>query len=615
MTVAAPRTLNDLYFGATEKFRNRPVAMRHKRDGAWHEISYQQLADTVQHLSIGLLELGVRPGDRVGLLAENRPEWAWVDYACLTARCADVPIYPSLTAQQSAYILRDSEAVAIVVSNQLHADKIAEVRASLPALRHVIAMDSGVTGEGVLALEAVIARGRDAVGRHPEWRARAEAAEAGDLATLIYTSGTTGDPKGVMLTHGNITSNVVASLQVLPAGPGDECLSFLPLSHIFERMAGHYTMFWAGVLINYAESMDALGPNMAERGPTLMTAVPRVYEKVHAKTLETAMSGPTLRREIFLWAQATALRWAELTLARQPIPLPLRVARAVADKLVFAKLRAKLGGRLRFFMSGGAPLAPEIGRFFYAAGLPILEGYGLTETSPVISMNRLDQLKFGTVGRPIPGVEVRIAGDGEILTRGPHVMQGYYKKPEATAEAIDAEGWFHTGDIGLIDAEGFLKITDRKKDLIVTAGGKNIAPQPIEALLKQNAFISNAVMLGDRRPFPIALLVPDFERLRPWAEAAGFGAESDAALAERPEVQAHLEAEAKKQIRTLAKFEMPKKFLVLNRDFTIADGELTPKMSIKRRVVEERLRDRIEALYGVDRDSSHDEHERDLTTG
>jgi len=615
VTPAAPRTLNDLFFGAMDRFRNRPVAMRHKRGGSWRDISYVELADTIQDLSIGLLELGIRPGDRVGLLSENRPEWAWADYACLAARCTDVPIYPSLTAHQSRYILQDSAAVAIFVSSQAHADKIAEVRRDLPALRHVIVMDEGVNGEGLLPLGEVIALGRAARSRHAGWRANAEQAAPGDLATLIYTSGTTGDPKGVMLSHGNITSNVVASLQVLPAGPGDECLSFLPLSHIFERMAGHYTMLYAGVLINYAESMDTVGPNMAELSPTLVIAVPRVYEKVHAKTLETAMAGPAMRREIFLWAQATALHWADLTLRRQPIPLPLRLARAIADKLVFAKLRTKLGGRLRFFMSGGAPLSPDIGRFFYAAGLPILEGYGLTETSPVITLNRLDMLKFGTVGRPIPGVEVMIAGDGEILTRGPHVMQGYYNKPDATRDAIDADGWFHTGDIGLIDAEGYLKITDRKKDLIVTAGGKNIAPQPIEALLKQNAFISNAVMLGDRRPFPIALLVPDFERLRPWAAAAGLGAETDAKLVERPEVQAHLEVEAKKQIRELARFEMPKKFLVLNRDFTIADGELTPKMSIKRRVVEERLRDRIEALYQPEPDGSHEEHERGLTTG
>jgi long-chain acyl-CoA synthetase len=356
-------------------------------------------------------------------------------------------------------------------------------------------------------------------------------------------------------------------------------------------------MFYAGVVINYAESTDRVGPNMAELGPTVVAAVPRVYEKVHAKTLETALSGSPLRREIFLWAQATALHWAELRLAGQPIPFPLRLARAVADRLVFAKLRARLGGRLRYFVSGGAPLAPDIGRFFYAAGLPILEGYGLTETSPVITMNRLDRPRFGTVGQPIPGVEVRIAEDGEILTRGPHVMMGYFNKPEATGEAIDPAGWFHTGDIGVIDEEGYLKITDRKKDLIVTAGGKNIAPQPIEALLKQNPFISNAVMLGDRRAFPIAILVPDFERLRPWAAQAGHPAEDDGALVRIPAVQAHLEAEAKKQLRDLAQFEVPKKFMVLGRDFTIADGELTPKMSIKRRVVEERLRDQIEKLY------------------
>lgn len=595
--MAAPRTLNDIFFGATDRFRDRPLAMRHKRDGAWRELTHAQLAEQVRHLSMGLLELGVKAGDRVALLSENRPEWACVDYACLAARCADVPIYPTLPARQAQYILQDSGAVLIFVSNQEHADKIASIRGQLPALRQVISFDRDVRGDEILHIDEVAERGRSAGARYPDWRAQAEAAEPGDLATLIYTSGTTGNPKGVMLTHGNITSNVVASLQVLSIGPGDECLSFLPLSHIFERMVGHYTMLQAGVVINYAESMETVGPNMAELKPTVVASVPRVYEKVHAKTLETAMSGSALRRSIFLWAQATALQWADLHAAGQKVPTLLGMARTVADRLVFSKLRAKLGGRLRYFVSGGAPLAPDIARFFYAAGMPILEGYGLTETSPVITVNRIGALRFGTVGKPIPGVEVKIAGDGEILTRGPHVMQGYFNQPEATREAIDEDGWFHTGDVGLIDDDGFLKITDRKKDLIVTAGGKNIAPQPIEAMLKQNAFISNAVMLGDRRPFPIALLVPDFDRLRPWAQQAGYPVADDAALAALPAVQAHLEAEAKKQLRDLAQFEVPKKFLVLSRDFTIADGELTPKMSIRRRVVEERLKERIDALY------------------
>lgn len=609
--MATPRTLNELFFGAIDGAAGRPVALRYKRDGAWHDIPPGELLRRVHHTSLGLLELGIHPGDRVALLSENRPEWAIVDFACLTARCADVPIYPTLPARQAEYILRDSGAVALFVSSQAHADKIAEVRERLPALRHLIAFDAGVTGAGIVSLAEVEARGAAAVDRYPDWRRDAQRAAPGDLATLIYTSGTTGDPKGVMLSHGNITSNVLATVEVLPIGAGDECLSFLPLSHIFERMAGHYTMLHVGVVINYAESMDTIGPNMAEVRPTVVTAVPRVYEKVHARTVEAATSGPVMRREIFLWAQATALHWAELALAHEPIPLPLRLARAVADRLVFSKLRRRLGGRIRYFVSGGAPLAADIGKFFYAAGLPILEGYGLTETSPVITTNRIDRIRFGTVGLPIPGVEVRIADDGEILTRGPHVMQGYYNKPDATSEAIDADGWFHTGDIGVIDPEGHLRITDRKKDLIVTAGGKNIAPQPIEALLKQNPYISNAVMLGDRRAFPVALLVPDFERLRPWAAAAGVPADSDAALARLPVVQAHLEAEAKKQLRDLAQFEVPKRFLVLSRDFTIADGELTPKMSIRRRVVEEKFRDEITALYQT-ADSSAD---RDLMTG
>jgi long-chain acyl-CoA synthetase len=549
-------------------------------------------------MSLGLRELGIRDGDRVAILSENRPEWAIADYACLTARCTDVPIYPTLPARQIEYILRDSGAVALVVSSAAQLEKVLAIRERLPGLRHIVTLDAvGAGQEGVLGLDELLRCGRAAVARQPEWRTHALAASPADLATLIYTSGTTGEPKGVMLTHGNIASNVTTCCRLFTFGDRDECLSFLPLSHIFERMFGHYSMFHAGVVINYAGGIDTVAADMQECRPTLMAAVPRLYEKIHARVLDSVRASPAPRRRIFAWARRVGEEWADRTLARAPIPPSLLLTRHLADRLVFARLRARTGGRIRFFISGGAPLSAEIARFFYAAGMPILEGYGLTETSPVIAVNTDRHTKLGTVGLPIPGVEVRIADDGEIVTRGPNVMRGYYGKPAETAEALDADGWFHTGDIGLIDAEGYLRITDRKKDLIVTAGGKNIAPQPIENLAKGSKYVSNVVMVGDRRPFPIMLVVPNPEPLRVWAARRGLPADDLERLVGVPDVQLKVEREVRKMLRDLAQFEMPKKFLLLPRDFSVEGGELTPTLKVRRRVVEERHRAAIEALY------------------
>jgi long-chain acyl-CoA synthetase len=595
--VTTPRTLNDIFFHATDRFLERPVVMRAKRGGQWADLSYRELRDRVQALSVGLHELGVARGDRLAILAENSPEWAITDYACLACGCADVPIYPTLPANQAAYILRDSGAVAVCVSNAGQLEKILAVRAELPALRHVIAFDPALAGDGVLGLESVMATGRTALAKYPDWRSDALRAGPDDLATLIYTSGTTGDPKGVMLTHGNITSNVVAALSVIHIDENDECLSFLPLSHIFERMVGHYVMMWGGTIINYAQGIDTVPADMIERRPTVMASVPRLYEKIYAKVLEGVMAGPPLRQKIFFWAKRTAERWAELHIAKRPIPGGLAFQKRLADKLVFSKLQARTGGRVRLFASGGAPLSADIARFFYAAGLPVLEGYGLTETSPIIAVNTFEHIRLGTVGKPLPGVEVRIAADGEILTRGPHVMKGYYNKPEATAEAIDPDGWFHTGDIGLVDQDGFLKITDRKKDIIVTAGGKNIAPQPIENRVKANPFILNAVMLGDKRKFPVMLVVPNYDKVRQWLTATGMPGGTDAELAARHGVERKVEEEVKGLLKDLAQFEVPKKILLLTEDFTIESGELTPTLKVKRRVVEQRYKDRIDALY------------------
>lgn len=592
-----PTTLNELFFDAMARYGNRPAAMRVKRGGAWQSLTHQTVSQRVHHLHCGLRELGLTAGDRMAILSENRPEWAIADFACLTARLADVPIYPTLPPNQISYILRDSGALGVFVSSRTQLAKLLECRSEAPDLRHIVLFDEGDLPEGVIGLRELEERGAAAVDKYPDWQEEAKRVIPDDLATLIYTSGTTGDPKGVMLTHGNITSNVVASMQVLPVTNTDECLSFLPLSHIFERMVGHYTMVCGGTIISYATSMDDLTTEMIEIRPTIMAAVPRLYEKIYGKTIERAMSGGVLKRAIFEWAKATGEQRLEYVLSHRTVPAGLALGYRIADVLVFSKLRARIGGRLRYFVSGGAPLNPDICRFFIAAGLPILEGYGLTETSPVICVNTFALLKPGTVGRPIPGVEIRIAPDGEILTRGPHVMRGYYHKPEATAEAIDVEGWFHTGDIGLIDADGCLRITDRKKDIIVTAGGKNIAPQPIEALLKTNKFFLNAVMLGDKRKFPIMLLVPNPTVVQHWLSLKGLPAQGGAALSLRPEVQEKLEREARRSLRDLAHFEMPKKFLVLPHDFSIERGELTPKMSVRRKVVEEHYRDQIEGLF------------------
>ncbi len=590
MTV--PETLTEIFFASIDRYGDRPVVMRAKVSGAWQAMSYQDLRERVEALTIGLRTLGVQPGDRVGLLSENRPEWAITDYACLCARTADVPVYPTLPPKQIAYILRDSGAVAIAVSNRAQLEKVLEIRDELPGLRHVIAFDADATGPGVLAFEELLQRGRAARAQYPAWKQDALAVRPDDLATLIYTSGTTGDPKGVMLTHGNITSNVIAGLEALPLRDSDECLSFLPLSHIFERMAGHYCMLYGGVLVNYATSVETVSAEMNERRPTAMLSVPRLYEKIYARVLEGVMAGSAAKKRIFYWAKRAAERWAELTIAGERIPGSLALQKRIADRLVFSKLRAKTGGRLRFFVSGGAPLSPEIAKFFYAAGLPILEGYGLTETSPVIAVNTFDHMRLGTVGLPVRGVEVKIAADGEVLCRGPNVMQGYYNRPEATAEALDEDG--------------YLRITDRKKDLIVTAGGKNIAPQPIENLVKTNPMVVNAVMIGDKRKFPIMLVVPNLDSLHGWAADRGLPAGDPAALLAHPDVLAKMESEVKKCLRDLAQFEMPKKLLLVERDFSVETGEMTPTMKVKRRVVERNYQAQIDALYAEGRGGAHD---------
>jgi len=592
----APGTLNRLFLEAVERY-DKPAALQYKDGGTWRSISHRELADRVRRAALGLGELGVGRGERVAILAENRPEWAIADYACLTAGLTDVPVYPTLPAEQITHIARDAGAVAVFVSNEMQAAKIQQIRGELPAIRHVIGFVPGLPGAD-MSLADVERRGEaaDTPERREQYRREALDVQPDDLATLIYTSGTTGIPKGVMLSHDNIFSNVEASAQCVPFMGDDIALSFLPLSHIFERMAGHYLMFRTGTTIAYAESIDTVPINMSEVRPTLMCAVPRLYEKIYARVLENALAGSAIKKRIFFWARRVADRWADEKLAgREPAGMLARKY-AIAQKLVFSKLRARTGGRLRYFVSGGAPLAPEINKFFYAAGLVVLEGYGLTETSPVIAVNTPQNFRIGTVGKPVAGVEVKIAEDGEILTRGPHVMKGYYNNPEATREMLDADGWLHTGDIGVLE-DGFLRITDRKKDIIVTAGGKNIAPQPIELKVKTNKYVGQAVMIGDKRKFPVMLVVPNWDNLEKWAKIKNLLWTERKQLLEMPIVHAKMEKEVYKQLEGLAKFELPKKIGLLEHDFSIERGELTPKLSVKRKAVDKQYKAVIDGLY------------------
>jgi long-chain acyl-CoA synthetase len=590
------KTLNQLVERAAATHR-KPDALRYKKDGVWHDLSSEAWVSRLRDLALGLHALGIRRTDRVALLSENRLEWFLVDGAVQILGAATVPIYSTLTAAQAAYILKDSGAKAVVVSDAVQQKKIAAVRADLSALEHVLTLDPSKEVAG-LSLESVEAKGREEGRKDPgAWQRLANAVLPEDLASIVYTSGTTGEPKGVMLTHRNLVSNVKASLQVLAVGPTDRALSALPYSHVFERMVAHYLFPAAGVSIAIATSIDSVIEELGQVHPTVMTMVPRFYEKMYARVKESAAAGSPLKRRIFEWAIATGKEHGKYRLRRERPPLALDIKYKLATALVFKKLHQRLGGELRFFVSGSAPLSKEIAEFFWAAGITILEGYGLTETSPVVSVNQPGRLKFGTVGPPIPGETVEIAEDGEILVRGENVMKGYWKKAEATREAIDSRGFFHTGDIGHLDADGFLVITDRKKDLIVTSGGKNIAPQAIEGRLKTNAYISEVVVVGNRRSFASALVVPNYERVAVWCREQSIPAESREQMASHPRVRELIMEQVERVNTEFAQYERVRKIVLLADEFSIERGELTPTLKARRSLIESRYQHLIEEIY------------------
>ncbi len=590
----SPKTLNDLYFAGMEKHRG--AAFRRKVAGAYQDVPTAAFADAGREMALGLVALGLSPGERVAVLSETRLEWFEADLAILSAGLISVPIYPTLTENTVEYILKDSGARAIFVSGPQQAAKLDRFRRETPSFP-VIVFDDAAQVEGAMGLEGLRAKGRPLDQAEPDlYRRRADAVQPDDTATIIYTSGTTGTPKGVMLTHANIVSNVLSGLQIFDLGPADAVLSFLPLSHILERMAGHYCMWYAGVVIAYAESVDTVSENLAEVHPTVMVSVPRLYEKIYARIFESATSGSVIKKGIFFWARSVGLERARRLLSKKPVGPWLRLRFGIADHLVFSKLRARTGGKLRFFISGGAPLAQDIAEFFYAAGLVILEGYGLTESSPVLTANTVTEIRPGTVGKPLPGVEVRLAEDGEILARGPNIMKGYYNMPDATAETLQG-GWLHTGDIGRWDADGFLIITDRKKDLIVTSGGKNVAPQPIEGALKTDKFITEAVVIGDRRPYLVALIVPNFVNIESYRVVKNLGELSVAELTRHPRVMDLMRRRIERHQQEAAPYERIRKFHILDHDLSQEAGELTPTLKVKRKKVVEKYAAQIEALY------------------
>jgi long-chain acyl-CoA synthetase len=595
-----PETLAQVFLD-TVKTYPKPDFMQFKKEGRYQPISTEEFGRRVRDFCLGLRDIGLGRGDKIVILSENRPEWVICDLANLCLGASTVPIYTSLVAEQIKYIIDDSDAKAVVVSNEEQWKKVEAVRPALAKVRHFITLMEQAP-EGVLTAGQVMERGEKLAAADPGlFESLARAIQPEDEASLIYTSGTTGVPKGVILTHRNFLSNVKTVSEIIEFSDKDTVLSFLPLSHVLERMVT-FTYLFKGCQIGYAESIETVAENLLEIRPNIMVSVPRVFEKIYARVMDTVLSGSTLKKRIFFWALKVGKEYGRKKLKREPIRGGLLRKRNLAHKLVFSKILEKTGGNVRFFVSGGAPLSKDIAEFFYALGLVILEGYGLTETSPVISVNTFDNIRLGTVGKPIPGVEVKIAPDGEILTKGPHVMKGYYKKEAETREAFEG-GWFHTGDIGYIDEDGFLVITDRKKDIIVTAGGKNIAPQPIENIVKTNPYISNAVVIGDRRRFVCALVVPNFEKLEEYAKSSGIVFTDRADLIGNTAVANFIRAEIERATPNLATYEKIKRVILLDRDFEIEKGEITPTLKVKRNIIEQKYKARIDALYEEEKNS------------
>jgi long-chain acyl-CoA synthetase len=582
---------------ATVLRHNKSDALNYREDGKWFNIPAATFVERVKNVALGLAGLGVRPGDRIALLSENRPEWSIVDLAILSLGAINVPIYTTQALDQIDYILSDSGARAIFISDR-RLYKHAQPVLANKAMAHLVFFDPEVAEDIDRAcdLTELEEKGKEFARQRPDaFEAYLQAVRPEDLATIIYTSGTTGEPKGVMLTHNNFMSNVLSIAKGLPIGPTDVALSVLPLSHIFER-DGFYVFCYCGVSVYYAASFDQVGENLREVAPTVMTAVPRLFEKVYHRIIKKGMSEKGFKKSVFLRSLEVGQRYGELRDKRKFISPQLRLKQRLASKLVFSKWRAGVGGRLRYFVSGGAPLSPALSYSYLAAGIPILQGYGATETC-IVSANRPGNNHVGSVGIPFEGIEIKIADDGEILIKGPNVMRGYYGQPEATA-AVLKDGWFYTGDVGHMEKNGHLYITDRKKDLFKLSNGKYVAPQLIESLLKESEFVSQVVVVGTGRKQPVALIVPDWESLNYALKEAGEeGPKDHVELSKYPPAIKIVQRDIAKLTSSLADYERIRRVALLPHEFTIDGGELTPTLKVKRKVIDERFGDLIEELY------------------
>lgn len=601
----AYQTITELFLQTTSEFAEKYLYYANRR-GHWEGLRGKDIRTTVEDLSFGLISLGITKGTQAAILSNNSPRWAMTDYGILCAGGATVSIYATLAAHQVGYILKHSESRVVFAENEEQADKILDVWDDCPELQVLVVMnDARVTRKQaekdhrqiisfIELLDLGHGYGKD---QGLDFEAQCKAHTPDDVLTLIYTSGTTGDPKGVILTHHNLVTNIEASLKHIQITSEDSLLSFLPLCHSFERMAGHFLVFSCGATIYYAESIEKVAPNMLETRPTVMLGAPRFYEKVYNRIIDNVSKAPALRQKIFWWAMKQGREVLQHTLAGTRPGWWLSKKHGLANKLVFSKLKERVGGRIRFFVSGSAPLSAEIAEFFAMMGMVVLEGYGLTETSPVLTTNTLEKFKFGKVGHAIPNVTLKIADDGEILAKGPNIMKGYFKDPEATAEALDVDGWFHTGDIGELDEDGYLKITDRKKNILVTSGGKNVAPAGLENALVICPHVEQVLIIGDHRNFISALIVPNFEKLREYAEANGIEDRHAETLIKNSQIIQLVEREVEDAMQPFARYERVRKIALLPREFTIEEGEVTPTLKIKRKVVLDHFGEVIESIY------------------